>query len=472
MTATPLRNDNVDTYRYFGNPIYIYSLAQGIEDGFLAPYRVRRITTDVDAVGWRPDPGLLDRFGREVPDGLYETRDFERVVSLLGRTEAVARHLTDYLIKTDRHAKTIVFCVDQEHADDMRKALNNCNIVITRKHPHYVARVVSEEGKIGRRHLDKFQDPEQQFPVIVTTSKLLSTGVDVPTCRNIVLFKPINSMVEFKQVIGRGTRLFVDEDKFWFTILDYVGATRLFYDPDFDGIPELTAEETINVQGEITSSTESGEAVEAAKAVETKVGPIISDDIEGEPRKYYVDGVQVRVIREMVQELDPQGQELRVQRFDDYTREQVRTLYGDAGRIRAAWCDPQQRALVISELESRGIAFEQLAEATGKPDADPFDLLIHVAFNAPLRSRRERADTVRHEHRDFLEEYGLQARNVLDYLLNKYTDHGVAQLTDLHILELPDVPVRGTVLEIAELFGGVDKLKDATRQLQDLIYAA
>jgi len=185
-----------------------------------------------------------------------------------------------------------------------------------------------------------------------------------------------------------------------------------------------------------------------------------------------VDGVQVRVIRELVQELDPQGQQLRVRRFDDYTREQVRTLYGNAGTIRAAWREPDRRAAVISELASRGISFEQLAEATGQPDADPFDLLIHVAFNAPLRSRRERADTVRQERRDFLEQYGSQARAVLDYLLDKYTDHGVAQLTDLRILELPDVPVRGTVIEIAELFGGVDRLKHAARQLQNLIYAA
>jgi type I restriction enzyme R subunit len=472
MTATPLRNDNVDTYRYFGNPIYVYSLAQGIEDGFLAPYRVRRIVTDIDAVGWQPDPGLLDRFGREVPDGLYETRDFERVVSLLGRTEAVAQHLTDYLIKRDRYAKTIVFCVDQEHADDMRKALNNCNTDLTRKHPHYVARIVSEEGKIGLGHLGKFQDPEQQLPVIVTTSKLLSTGVDVPTCRNIVLFKPINSIVEFKQIIGRGTRLFVDEDKLWFTILDYVGATRLFYDPDFDGIPELTAEEVINEQGQVTSSTETGEAVEAAEQAEGEIEPVISDDSEGELRKYYVNGVQVRIIHEMVQELDPQGQQLRVRRFDDYTREQVRTLYGDAGKIRSAWRDPERRAKVISELESRGISFAQLAEATGQPDADPFDLLIHVAFNAPLRSRRERAEAARREHKDFFHTYGPQARQVLDYLLDKYTDHGVAQLTDLHILELPGVPVRGTVIEIADLFGGVDRLKEATRQLQDLLYAA
>ena len=472
MTATPLRDDNVDTYRYFGDPIYLYSLAQGIDDGFLAPYRVRRVITDVDAAGWRSDPGLLDRFAREVPEGLYETKDFERVVSLLGRTEAVAQHLTDYLKKGDRHGKTIIFCVDQEHAEDMRKALNNCNTDITRKHLDYVVRVVSDEGLVGRRHLDLFRDPEQKFPVVVTTSKLLSTGVDVPTCRNIVLFKPINSIVEFKQIIGRGTRLFVDEGKLWFTILDYVGATRLFADPDFDGFPELTAEETINAQGEVTSSTETGEAVQAAEEAEEEIGPIISDDSEGEPRKYYVDGVHVHIIHEMVQELDPQGRQLRVRRFDDYTKEQVRTLYGDAGKIRSAWRDPERRAVVISELESRGISFEELAEATGQPDADPFDLLIHVAFNAPLRSRLERADTVRREHRDFLEKYGPLARNVLDYLLDKYTDHGVAQLTDLHILEMPDVPVRGTVIEIADLFGGVDRLKDATRHLQNLIYAA
>jgi type I restriction enzyme R subunit len=472
MTATPLRNDNVDTYRYFGNPIYTYSLAQGIEDGFLAPYRVRRIATDVDAIGWRPDPGLLDRFGREVPDGLYETKDFERIVSLLGRTEAVAQHLTDYLKKTDRYAKTIVFCVDQEHANDMRKALNNCNTDITQRHPNYVVRVVSAEGKIGIRHLSRFQDPEQDAPVIATTSKLLSTGVDVPTCRNIVLFKPINSIVEFKQIIGRGTRLFVDQDKLWFTILDYVGATRLFYDPDFDGIPELTVEEVINEQGEVTGSTEAGEAAEAVELAGEVVEPVVAEDEDKEPRKYYVNGVEVKVVHEIVQELDPQGQQLRVRRFDDYTREQVRTLYGSAGKIRSAWRDPKRRTELISDLESRGISFNHLAETMGRPDADPFDLLIHVAFNAPLRSRRERAEAVRHEHQDFFDAYGPQARQVLDYLLDKYTDHGVAQLTDLHILTLPDVPVRGTVIEIADLFGGVEELKEATRHLQDLLYAA
>ncbi|MBN1657576.1 MAG: DEAD/DEAH box helicase, partial [Anaerolineae bacterium] len=469
---TPLRNDNVDTYRYFGDPIYTYSLAQGIDDGFLAPYRVRRVITDVDAAGWRPDPGLLDRFGREVPDGLYTTKEFERVVALLGRTEAVARHLTDFMHKTGRRAKTIVFCVDQEHALDMRTALINCNTDITAKQPDYVVRIVADEGQVGLHHLGHFQDPEREVPVIATTSRLLSTGVDVPTCQNIVLFKPVHSMVEFKQIIGRGTRLAVDQGKLWFNILDYVGATALFADPEFDGVPELTAEEIIDESGTVLSSTETGEAAEAAHEDVEPAAPADLEEGDKAPRKYYVDSVEVRVIHEIVHELDPQGAQLRVRRFDDYTRDQVRTLYGSAGKIRSAWRDPERRAELIADLEARGISFGQLAEAVGQPDADPFDLLIHVAFNAPLRSRRERAEVVRREHREFLETYGPQAHQVLDYLLDKYTDHGVAQLTDLHILEMPDVPVEGTALEIAEFFGGVETLKDATRQLQDLLYAA
>ncbi len=471
MTATPLRDDNVDTYHYFGDPIYTYSLAQGIEDGFLAPYRVRRITTDVDEHGWQPDPGLLDRFGREIPERLYGTTEFERLVSLLSRTEVVARHLSDYLRETDRYAKTIVFCVDQDHAADMRQALINCNSDIMRDHPDYIVRIVADEGEIGHGYLAHFQDPEDGFPVIVTTSKLLSTGVDVPTCANIVLFKPINSMVEFKQIIGRGTRLAVDQNKYWFTILDYVGATRLFDDPTFDGLPELTTEETMDEQGQVTNRTEHGEAAEG-ETTEGQAGPILFQDEDEEPRKYYVDGVEVSIIREVVQELDPYGNKLRVLRLDDYTREQVRTLYGDAGKIRSAWRDANRRSELIGELSRRGISLDELIAATGRADADPFDLLIHIAFNAPLRSRRERADAVRREGKDFWARYSPQARAILDYLLDKYTDYGVAQLADLHILEMPDVPVKGTAIEIAGYFGGPDKLKEAARELQNLIYAA
>ena len=247
MTATPKRHDNVDTYRYFGNPIYTYSLRQGIDDGFLAPYRVHRIITEWDAAGWRPSQGDLDRYGREIPDEIYETPDFERIISLKARTEAVARHLTGFLTKTGRFSKTIVFCVDQEHADEMRRFLSNLNADLARQHPDYVCRVVSDEGKIGRGHLSRFQDVERTTPVILTTSQMLTTGVDAPTCQNVVLLRTIGSMTEFKQIIGRGTRVREDYGKLFFNILDYTGsATRMFADPEFDGDPEEITETDID----------------------------------------------------------------------------------------------------------------------------------------------------------------------------------------------------------------------------------
>ena len=250
MTATPLREDNRDTYRYFGNPIYTYSLRQGIDDGFLAPYRVHRIVTTADAAGWRPTKGELDRYGREIPDAEYGTKDFERAVALKVRTEAIARHLTEFLKKTDRFAKTIVFCVDQEHAEEMRKAINNCNTDLVKQYPDYTARVVSDEGKIGRGHLDKFMELETLTPTILTTSQMLTTGVDAQTCKNIVLVRVINSMTEFKQIIGRGTRVRDDYGKLYFNILDYTGsATRLFADSEFDGDPAQITEEEIDIIG-------------------------------------------------------------------------------------------------------------------------------------------------------------------------------------------------------------------------------
>lgn len=257
MTATPLREESRDTYRYFGGALYTYSLRDGIEDGFLAPYRVHRAFTPWDAAGWRPSKGEVDRFGREIPDEEYQTKDFERVIALRARTEAVARHLTAHLKKTDRFAKTIVFCVDQEHALEMRQALVNLNQDLVREHPNYVERVTADEGDIGRGHLSRFQDVESQTPVILTTSQLLTTGVDAPTCRNIVLVRVINSMTEFKQIIGRGTRVRDDYGKLYFTILDYTGAaTRLFADPDFDGEPVQATEEAIDDEGETLPGTE------------------------------------------------------------------------------------------------------------------------------------------------------------------------------------------------------------------------
>ncbi len=474
MTATPLRADNRDTYRYFGNPLYTYSLRQGIEDGFLAPYRVHRVVTQWDATGWRPSKEDLDRYGRTIPDAEYRTQDFERVVSLRARTEAIARHLTAFLKKTDRFAKTIVFCVGQEHADEMRRVLANLNSDLVQKYPDYVCRITSEEGDIGRGHLSKFQELETQTPTIVTTSQLLTTGVDVPTCKNIVIARVVNSMVEFKQIIGRGTRVRDDYGKLFFNILDYTGsATRLFADPEFDGEPALISEEEINSEGETTSQTyvEVGEEIGDLQE-DREVRPIISDDFEGQRRKYYFDGGQVEIAAHLVYELDPDGKQLRVVKFTEYAAERVRTMCPSLIDLRRQWADPELRADIITKLEERGIGFDELRSATGQPDADPFDLLCYVAFSAPIRSRRERAEKLRKEKKDFFDRYSPEARAVLNDLLEKYAEHGAAQFLIPDALKVPPISERGNAIEIANLFGGPEKLREAVGELQSLLYAA
>ncbi len=477
MTATPLRDDNIDTYRYFGNPIYTYSLKQGIEDGFLAPYKVHRVITSVDATCWRPYEGQVDKYGREIPDEEYRTVDFERVISIERRTKAVARHLTEYLKETDRFGKTIVFCVDQEHADQMRKALNNCNADLTKKYPDYVARVVSDEGDIGRGHLDRFMDVETTTPVIVTTSKLLTTGVDIPTCKNIVIFRIVNSMTEFKQIIGRGTRVRSDYGKLYFTILDYTGsATRQFADPDFDGEPAIITEEIIDDEGEVTDRTEDepidqeeeedGGAIDAGEPVPDYE----QDDEPAERRKYYVDGGYIEIVADVVYELDSTGKRLNVVKYTDYTRDHIISMYHTAAEFKSLWNDPAQRDIIIQMLEEKGISFEHLKKVTKQPGADPFDLLCHVAFNAPLRTRRERAEMVRRNKQDFFERYTEVARKILNEVLDKYIEFGFEQLDDPEILKVPPIDEHGNVSEIGEYFGGINELKGAMAELQNLLY--
>jgi type I restriction enzyme R subunit len=476
MTATPLREDNRDTYRYFGNPIYTYSLRQGIDDGFLAPYRVHRIITTYDAAGWRPSKGDLDRYGREIPDEEYHTPDFERVVALRARTGAVARHLTNFLQKSNPYAKTIIFCVDQEHADEMKRALTNLNAEIVQKYPDYVCRITSEEGQTGRGHLSKFQELETITPALVTTSKLLTTGVDVQTCKHVALVRVINSMTEFKQIIGRGTRVRDDYDKFFFNILDYTGsATRLFADPEFDGAPALLTEEEIDEKGALIPNTYEvveGELPVAEPEMEWEVTAPISGDSEGVRRKYYFDGGHVEIAAHLVYELDTEGRQLRVVKFTDYTAEKVRTLYPSAIELRRRWENPEQRSVVIALLEERGISFEELASASNQPDADPFDLLCHIAYNAPLRTRRERADRLRKDKNDFFDQYGSEAKRILNELLDKYADYGTAQFIIPDVLKVPPISNHGNVIEIAGFFGGPEKLREAVNQLQSLLYAA
>lgn len=474
MTATPLRQDNRDTYAYFGNPIYTYSLKQGIEDGFLAPYRVHRIVSTVDAAGWRPSKGELDRYGREIPDDEYRTEDFERFVSLKMRTEAIAGNISGFLKKTgDRFAKTIVFCVDQEHAEDMRKALNNCNAEIVKDHPDYVARVVSDEGSVGRGYLDRFMDVEKLVPALVTTSQMLTTGVDIPTCRNVVLARVINSMTDFKQIIGRGTRVRDDYDKLFFNILDYTGATRLFADPDFDGEPALITEEEMNEAGQTVAEKEVPLASPAGE--EEEAGPLdkwLDDEVETKTRrKYYVDGGTVQITTHVVQELDENGKQLRVVMFTDYAADKVRSMYS-AATLRSKWSSADERAEIIKSLEDRGILFEELAKTINQPEADPFDLLCHVAFNAPLRTRRERADNLRKNKKDFFEKYKPEARAVLNEMLDKYIEYSTAQFQIPQILKIPPISDRGTVSEIAAFFGGAENMRAAVNEMQSLLYAS
>lgn len=473
MTATPLREDNRDTYRYFGSPIYTYSLRQGIDDGFLAPYRVHRVVTTWDAAGWRPSQGDLDRYGREIPDEEYQTNDFERIVALRARTEAVARHLTSYLKATDRFAKTIVFCVDQEHADEMRRALTNLNADLVQQHSDFACRVTAIEGDIGRGHLSKFQDVERQTPVILTTSQMLTTGVDAPTVKNVVLVRVINSMTEFKQIIGRGTRVRDDYDKLFFSILDYTGsATRLFADPDFDGEPEAIEEEEIGYGAGENLPSEIAERPPVYETERPETPTLPPDGPTPERRKFYFDGGQVEIASHLVYELDPDGKQLRVVKFTDYTAEKVRTLYRNAAELRREWADPAQRQDIIAKLAERGIDFDALGNATQQPDADPLDLICHLAFNAPLRTRRERAQRLRFEKKDFFDQFGEAAREVLGELLDKYTEHGAAQFLLPDVLELAPINRHGNVMEIAALFGGPEKLRAAVNELQTLLYAA
>ncbi len=480
MTATPLREDNKDTYAYFGAPIYTYSLRQGIDDGFLAPYRVHRIISDVDAVGWQPSPGEIDRYGREIPEGEYGTKDFERVIALRARTDAIARHLTNFLKKYDRFAKTIVFCVDQEHALEMRRALTNLNSDLMQQYPDYVCRVTADEGGFGRMHLSDFQDVETKTPVILTTSQLLSTGVNAPMVKNIVLARVVGSMTEFKQIIGRGTRVRDDLGKFTFSILDYTGsATHHFADPDFDGYPAITIQETMGADGEVLqeqtldenpAGSEEGDLIEYEPI--DRGEERTRDGREAESHKYYVDGGAVEIIAHLVYELDANGVRHRLVQYSDYSGETVRTLYPTAAALREKWVDPEGRNEIIERLAERGIDFGELAAVTGQPDADPFDLLCHLAFNAPLRTRRERAERLRHDRAYFFDRYGAEARAVLNDLLDKYTLHGVTQFRIPEALKVPPVSDHGTVGEIIKLFGGAEVVRRAVADLQRLLYAA
>lgn len=482
MTATPLREESRDSYEYFGNPVYTYSLRQGIEDGFLAPYRVHRVITTVDAAGWRPSKDELDRYGREVPDDEYQTKDFERVVALRSRTRAMARHLTDLLKGTDRFAKTLIFCVDQEHAAEMRQELLNLNNDLVKQYPDYVCRVTADEGAIGLTHLSHFQDVDKPTPVILTTSQLLTTGVDAEMVKNVVLARVVGSRSEFKQIVGRGTRLKVDYGKEYFNIIDFTGtATSHFADPDFDGDPARIEEVIIDEAGEQVGITEAEvEAPQEEVTVEyelpeEQIGPdtgIIITEPPVEPRKFYIDGGEVEVIGHLVYDLDTDGKKLQVVKYTDYSGRAVRTLYPTREALQSAWANPDTRSEVLRELTERGISFAELASSSEQPDADPFDLLCHLAWNAPLLTRRQRAEAAKRKTQDLFAQHGDTAREILTLLLDRYIERGILQFNALsELMKVQPFDRYGSPSEIATRhFGGVRGMKDAVSRLQTALY--
>ncbi|WP_034689530.1 EcoAI/FtnUII family type I restriction enzme subunit R [Acidovorax sp. MR-S7] len=482
MTATPLREESRDSYEYFGNPVYTYSLRQGIEDGFLAPYRVHRVITTVDAAGWRPSKDELDRYGREVPDDEYQTKDFERVVALRSRTRAMARHLTDLLKGTDRFAKSLIFCVDQEHAAEMRQELLNLNSDLVKQYPDYVCRVTADEGAIGLTHLSHFQDVDKPTPVILTTSQLLTTGVDAEMVKNVVLARVVGSRSEFKQIVGRGTRLKVDYGKEYFNIIDFTGtATSHFADPDFDGDPARIEEVIIDEAGEQVGITEAEvEAPQEEVPVEyelpeEQIGPdtgIIITEPPVEPRKFYIDGGEVEVIGHLVYDLDTDGKKLQVVKYTDYSGRAVRTLYPTREALQSAWANPDTRSEVLRELTERGISFAELASSSEQPDADPFDLLCHLAWNAPLLTRRQRAEAAKRKTQDLFAQHGDTAREILTLLLDRYIERGILQFNALsELMKVQPFDRYGSPSEIATRhFGGVRGMKDAVSRLQTALY--
>lgn len=484
MTATPLRDESRDTYNYFGNPIYTYSLRQGIEDGFLAPYRVHRVITDVDAIGWRPSKDELDRYGRPIPDDEYQTKDFEKAVALRARTKAIAKHLSNFLKASDRFAKTLVFCVDQEHAAEMRHELGNLNQELRKTYPDYVCRVTSDEGDIGKNHLSRFQDVDLPTPAILTTSQLLTTGVDAEMVKNVVLARVVGSLSEFKQIIGRGTRLNVDYGKEYFNIIDYTGtATIHFADKDFDGEPEYIDETTLNIDGETTSITvEKPESEEETTPPEQEPEEISDptppqephlppDPPPQPPRKFYVDGGEVEIIGHLVYDLDTDGKKLQVVKYTDYSARMLRSMYPSPEEFRTTWANQDTRIEVLRELAHRGIDFDELAVASNQTDADPFDLLCHLAWNAPLLSRRERAEKIK-KNPDLFAQHGDTAREILGLLLDKYIERGVIQFHGLSdLMKTPPFNHYGLPAEIANLhFGGVLPMRQAVVQLQETLY--
>jgi type I restriction enzyme, R subunit len=475
LTATPREEKDASNITYFGDPIYTYTLKQCIEDGFLAPYKVVRIVTDVDALGWVPEQGKRDKHGNEIEVRPYNTKDFDRNLILTKRTQLVARKIWEYLKATDPMAKTIVFCDDQDHAERMRQELVNL-IPEAATNRKYVMRITSDD-KEGKAHLGYFIDNDEPYPVIATTSKLLTTGVDAKTCKLIVLDQNINSMTEFKQIVGRGTRLRPDKHKLYFTIMDFKGATRLFADPDFDGEPVVIYEPKENespVPPDELSPMGDSQPIEEADASDESAGETSGTPLTHPRPRYVVDDVSAQVAVEQVSQLDEHGR-LRSESFRITQREHLQQVlkaeFGTLDGFVRKWKEADRKAAVIEELAEHGIQIEALAMAVPQgADLDVFDLVAHIAFGAKPLTRRERALQVK--KRDVFGKYGDQARAVLEALLEKYQDLGIADIENPRILEMPPFDQMGSKTQIRRtVFGGAENFLNAIAELERELYS-
>ena len=461
LTATPKETKEVSNITYFGDPVYTYSLKQGIDDGFLAPYKVVRVGIDRDLEGWRPTAGQHDIYGYEIEDREYNTKDYDKNIIIDERTITVARRITCFLKETDRFAKTIVFCVDIDHAERMRQALVNENKDLVAQNPKYIMRITGDNAE-GKAQLDYFIAEDSTYPVIVTTSKLMTTGVDCKTCRLIVLDNNINSMTEFKQIIGRGTRLKPDYGKEYFTIMDFRNACRLFADPDFDGDPIVIIDDG-----------------EKPPKPDDSVDPPVTPPGPGpgpgpvdppEPKhKYRVRGVEVTILNERVQYYDKDGK-LITESVTDYSKKNILGEYATLDDFLKAWRSEERKQAIIDALQERGVLLDALRDVAGNPDIDDFDLICHIAYDKAPLTKAERANNVR--KRGYLYKYSGLAQDVLNALLDKYMNEGIQDIESLEILSNDPFRKFGTPMKIAKLFGGKAGYIQAIRELQEQIYAA
>lgn len=479
-TATPIETKEASSFTYFGEPIYEYSLKQGIDDGFLAPYKVIRIGLDKDLEGYRPEAGKVDKHGYEIEDREYNVKDFDRSIVIDDRTRVVASKISEFLKKTDRFSKTIVFCVDIEHAERMRQALINENKDLYAENDRYIMRITGDND-IGKAQLENFIDEESPYPVIAVTSKLMTTGVDAKMCKLIVLENNINSMTEFKQIIGRGTRLLEDYGKTYFTIMDFRNASRLFADPAFDGKPEVVIDlggddpvdepETPTEEGEEGTGEDTG-----TDGVKEDDGEYVTDDTppfddEGEdkPRKYYVGDVLVKVLSERVQYVDKDGK-LITESLIDYTKKNILEQYSRLDDFLRTWTEAERKQAIIDELQDDGVLLEAVRQELGKTELDDFDLICHIAYDKAPLTKKERAENVKKRH--YLYKYSDVAKEVIEALLDKYANDGIKEIEDTKVLQLKEFQKIGSPMKIVKAFGGKEAYLKAVQELENEIYYA